>query len=60
MKARIVRPCPSGLFWGEVWDEKFKYWKTATTGCVTEWGCKRELKKYKKTKGLQKGYEFEL
>lgn len=47
MRARIL-PCKSGLYYGQVYDEKYKYWKDVTPLCFTKWGAKRELKKWRK------------
>lgn len=57
MKARIYQSCPSGLYWGQVYDEKYKCWKNVTLSCFTEWGARKELKKWKKLNCPQ---EFEL
>lgn len=48
MRARIHKNTPSGLHWGQVYDEKEKRWKDVTMGCITEWGAKRELEKWRK------------
>ena len=48
MRARIFQPCKNGLYYGQVYDEKNKYWKDVTPLCITEWGAKRELKKWRK------------
>ena len=50
MRARILQPCKNGLYYGQVYDEKNKYWKDVTSLCITEWGAKRELKKMEKAK----------
>ena len=48
MKARIHKNCPSGLHWGQIYDKERKGWRTVTIGCITEWGAKRELEKWRK------------
>ena len=48
MRARILQPCKNGLYYGQVYDEKYKYWKGVTPLCFTEWGAKRELEKWRK------------
>lgn len=48
MKARIHKNTPSGLHWGQIYDEEDKRWKDVTMGCITEWGARRELEKWRK------------
>ena len=48
MRARIFQPCKNGLYYGQVYNEKYKYWEDVTPLCFTEWGAKRELKKWRK------------
>ena len=62
MRARIYHPCPSGLYWGQVYDEKLKYWEDVTLSCFTERGAKRELEKWKKKqkKNAEYSEEFEI
>lgn len=57
MKARIYHPCQSGLYWGQAYNEKFKYWENVTLSCFTEWGAKRELNKWRKRNRPE---EFEI
>ena len=57
MRARIYQPYRNGLYWGQVYDEKYKYWKDVTTSCFTEWGAKRELEKWRK-ENCPKEFEF--
>lgn len=47
MKARIYQPCKYGMYYGQIFDEKHKYWKTVTQMCFTKYGAKRELIRWK-------------
>lgn len=47
MRARIYQPCKYGMYCGQIFDENYKKWKTVTPLCLTKWGAKRELIKWK-------------
>lgn len=57
IKARIYHPCKNGLYWGQVYNEKFKYWENVTLSCFTEMGAKRKLNKWRKRNRPE---EFEI
>ena len=48
MRARIYQPCSGGLYWGQIYNEEYKYWKNVTPSCFTKWGVKKELEKWKR------------
>lgn len=56
IRARIYHPCKNGLYWGQVYDEKYKGWKDVTLSCFTEWGAKKQLEKWRES---NKPKEFE-
>ena len=63
MKARIVKP--QSMYYGEVYGEwenifgtKWTGWHIVTSACLTKWGAKRELEKYKERNSVIE--EFEL
>lgn len=48
MKARIQYY--NSYYFGQIFDEKYQYWKTVTGACDTEKTAIKELKKWKKRK----------
>ena len=43
MKARIYQPSKYGMYYGQIFDDKHKRWKTVTPLYLTKRGVKREL-----------------
>lgn len=48
MKARIYQPSKYGMYYRQIFDDKYKRWKTVTPLCLTKWGVKRELANWKR------------
>lgn len=45
MRARIHQECSNGLYWGQIFNEKYKCWEDVTLSCFTEHGARKALEK---------------
>lgn len=57
MRARIHQECSNGLYWGQIFNEKYKCWEDVTLSCFTEHGARKALEKWRKENRPQ---EFEI
>lgn len=53
IRARVHQNTPSGLYWGQIYNEKKKKWEDVTLSCFTKSGAKRALKRWKKQHNIE-------